>query len=126
MTIKAHACGRLFRRAHRDQQFKLESLFDLGARHDLGGATEEWVACWRNTGPQAEARGDLLTLLYPTITEIAGLLRGTDADVFAHSETLQPVDVSRRLVTKAVACDVKNETLDWNATARGGQGINVV
>ena len=62
--------------------------------------------------------------LDPALAEIHDLLRRADADIFAHAERLQPIEIARRLAAEAVAGDVEDQAVRRDGPRLGGQGID--
>ncbi len=107
-----------------NQQLELERLLQLAEGHDLAEASEERIARGLDRVGQAEFVGHGGGGLDPTLAEGDDLLRRADADVFAHPEGLQPVEMARGLAAEAVAGDVEAVAALRHRPARGGDRVD--
>src|SRR5215471_4763273 len=119
VIVEAHARGRIFRRADRDQQLEFQLLLDLTNRHHLAGSPEEGVAGGRCVMGQRQQVRKLYGPRFPTFAEINDLTRRSHAHIFAHPEGLKPPQFMGTLVPEAVAGHVKSQsTCRYRAATR--------
>ena len=118
VIVEAHAGGRLLFRAQRDQQLEFQRLLLLADRLHLADAAEERIAGIIDLEGQAEIARDGLGAHHPALAEIGHVVRAADADIFAHPERLQPVEMAGRLAAETVGRDVKAQAA-WRQRAAG-------
>src|ERR1700688_1577816 len=107
VIIEAHAGGRLLFRAQRDQKLEFQRLLLLAHRLHLADPAEERIAGIIDLEGQAEVARNSLRAHHPALAEIGYIVRAADADIFAHPERLQPVEMARRFAAEAIACAVE-------------------
>ena len=107
VIVEAHTGRRLRFRAQRHQKLEFQRLLELAHRLHLTDAAEERIA--GIVDPEAEAKivGDSLRTHHPAFAEIGHVLGAAYADIFAHSERLQPVEMPRGFAAEAVCRDVE-------------------
>ena len=124
VIVEAHAGGRLFLRAQRHEQFELQRLLLLADRLHLADAAEEGIVGIVDAEGKPEVARDRLRLDHPAFAEIRHIFRAADADIFAHPERLQPVEMARRLVPETIGGDVKAQAALRQRAPRGRNRID--
>ena len=124
MIIEAHAGRRLLLGAQRDQQFEFQRLLHLADRLHLADAAKERIAGIIDLEGQAEIAGDGLGAHHPALAEIGYVVRAADADIFAHPERLQPVEMAGRFAAEAVGRDVEAQAARRQRAAARGNRID--
>ena len=107
VIVEAHAGCRLLFGAQRDQQLEFQGLLLLADGLHLTDAAEERIAGIIDLEGQAEIARNRLGTHHPAFTEIRYVIGISDADVFAHPERLQPVEMAGRFAAEAIGRDVK-------------------
>src|ERR1700677_323998 len=126
MVVEAHARRRVFDRAYRDQQLEFQCLLDLAQCHELAAAPKERVAGLFDGTRQSQLSGEVRCPGQPAATEGVDLLWRAEANVFAHAERLEPVEVFRRLTPKAVGGDVELKASGRHRAAARGDRVDRV
>ncbi len=93
--------------AQRHQQLELQRLLLLAHRLHPSDPAEERIAGVVDPEGQPEIAGDLLRKRHPALPERRDVVGAADADVFAHPEGLQPVEMARGLATEAIGGNVE-------------------
>ena len=118
VIVEAHAGGRLLGRAHRDRAARTSATARSGSSPSAcrrGRRTGRWPDRRGRAGRAASAMP--LRARHPALAEIGDLLRRADADIFAHAERLQPVEIARRLAAEAVAGDIEHKPVGRHRAA---------
>src|SRR5208283_1134621 len=118
MIIEAHASRGLLFRTHRNQQLIFECLLDLIDRQQLSGASEKRIARKIDLMWQAKLVRDALGAIDPIPSELNDLIRRTDTHIFAHPKRLQPIEMQRRFMTKAIRRNIKHITTSRHGAPR--------
>src|SRR5271165_1855294 len=126
MVIEADTGGRLLGRAHRDQQFEFQRLLELTDRHYLTCPTEERIARGRDLVREPQLISQLLSALDPALSELGDLPGGGDADIFAHAERLQAIEIPGGFAPEAIASNIESQPADRHRTTARHQRVNRV
>lgn len=102
VTIEAHARSWFLFGTDRNQQLKLQRLFQLAHRSQPAGSAEERIACRRELMFEPEQLRHALSQEYPSSSKIDDLFRCSQANELPHLEGLEPPDLVGGFVTETV------------------------
>src|SRR5262249_17587959 len=101
-----------------------QRLLLLAYRLHLADPAEERIARLVDAEGKAEIACNRLCTDHPAIAEGRDVIGRADADIFAHPERLQPVEMTRRLAAEAIRRHVEAQAAPGQRAAAGGNRIN--
>ena len=121
VIVEAHARGRLLGGAHRNQQFELQRLLTCAIAAIISAASKERIARGLDLDGTPSSSANPGAPSEPASRNSITWSGVPDADVFAHPERLQAVDVARGLAAEAIAGDVEHQPVGRHRPGCGDQ-----